>query len=169
MKEYPWQKTLNDGETWYFANQRDPRKYPFGCYTCDDVVLSGRGWFGWCESPHELLTFLREIPPRTYELDDDEEAPEYMEKMDAIIAGFGSSPIELTEDLRERISKMLTNYATLEWWGRFETLLSEQSEFAQGVREAYWESTDEEGRDGQSPIPEAQVEAFIEFLGEYGI
>ncbi len=68
---------------------------------------------------------------------------------------------------------MTDDLATLTWWGRFEALCTDDSDFASGLRESWRDMTDDEETDDSAaadrPISADEMEGFVEFLAEYGV
>ena len=77
------------------------------------------------------------------------------------------------DDIAAELNAVTDDLATLTWWGRFEALCADDSDFASGLRESWREMADDEDMDDSAaadrPISADELEGFVEFLAEYGV
>ena len=76
------------------------------------------------------------------------------------------------DDIAAALNTVTDDLATLTWWGRFEALCADDSDFASGLRESWRDMADDEEADDSAadrPISADEMEGFVEFLAEYGV
>ena len=77
------------------------------------------------------------------------------------------------DDIAAALNAVTDDLAMLTWWGRFEALCADDSDFASGLRESWRDMADDEETDDSAaadrPISADEMEGFVEFLAEYGV
>jgi hypothetical protein len=168
FNEFGFPQVLQD------ASDRDPREFPLGCFVSDVV-----GTFTWFKSADALLDTFVEAEPAVYSGGSEPTLDKLTEGLEAIRRRV-KRPVVLTEKLRQEINAVLGDSADLEWWGKFEDLLTGSGEFESDLRGWFRESQGdavdedededevEEGGDPARPIESFEVEEFIDYLKDYG-
>jgi hypothetical protein len=173
MNKYEWEDKIDASNvhSLEFPQQRDPREFPYGYFGSDDFVLASAGSFMWFESPHEMLTWLKLGEPKLYEVPD-EDLQKIAGPIDDALPNYVAPGSSLDPELIAQIRKGSKGYFCIDWWGKFDELVSGETPFASDVRERFWDlyAEDEElERDVQPPIPPNLIDVFLIFLSEYGV
>ena len=142
------------------ALDRDPRKFPIGIYTGGSFVLDGVRVFSWLKDIDELAFFIREVEPRIYDIESDEELAAYQGQIQPIIERIYREG--LTDSLRQELSDATSSFLAIDWWGTFFDLCNGNEDFAEELRSRLRD--DEDGR----PITEDEMEDFIFLLKDCG-
>ncbi len=149
--------------------ERDPRTAPFGIFMGGSFVLDSVRVFAWFESIAEMQTYLMEIFPRCYDIEDQEDLQAYQERVRLVVESLATS--KLTDSSRAEFNSLVSDFAVADWWGEFKELTDGNSEFANRLRARLFEDESEgEGEDGPSPILSVgQLDDFVEFLKTCGV
>ena len=147
------------------AGDHDPREYPFGYFSRDEL---GVGVFRWFATPEDALRgYATELIQYLY-ADERGEA-----RREELRSEFASALKEGTTlaDLQTRLNELTGNDSALDWYGTFQQLLTSQDEFASDIRERFLYDRDEEGDNEPSApfaIPEDDIDDFVEYVRAYG-
>ena len=97
-----------------------------------------------------------------------------------IIDGFQAAEAD-PEETRAALNAALAGYVQVEWWGTLEELIGGDTAFGRRVRDSWRVNTrpshapgDEDGMDADDeergdPVPTEDVQAFVAYLGWFGI
>lgn len=142
------------------ASAADPRTHPWGFFSSDPWA-GGAGLFLWFASPLNLLAAVREGEAALY-LTDPAEIAQFESKVDAATAALegGAEATTVLAQL-DAICE-----ADVHWVGTVDDLMTSEDLWAFELRIAYRSNGDEDSDDG-SPIPAAERDDFIDFLGEH--
>jgi len=151
------------------AYERLPTEYPWGYFHYMDgppAAGGGAGCFAWFDTRDEMLLFITQhqvwIAPCPQGIDPNEKVGQVEKIIDDLLA----DKIDM-EAARIEINEVLESFSQIEWWGKFEELVSEQGEFAREIREWYRDFSRVEVVDS-SPVTEEE-EQFAYALQAYGI
>lgn len=164
-RAYEWQ-SLDPEEAFASLGDRDPREFPVGMLSQDD--LSGEVIFSylWFESIDEMLRIAAEVFPYV-EANDEDEAADKKRRLAEMIEGEDGP---LSDDLMERMNEVLTGNQVILWWGKFSDLVGGDSEHAQDLRREFRvnETGDDEEDVSDDPLDAEEIEGFVDFLAAYG-
>jgi len=160
-KRFSWQSELLDGEIDAgFAQQREPRRYPFGAFMCDQV-----GMFFWAHSPEERVALLAYAMPLIVFEDPEENLP--------ITTGILALAPQLIAAktlhtaLQQQVNAILSDQC-LEWFGTFDDLAFGSGAYEQAVRISFWESLERDEPKPERAISRRRLTEFGQYLGTYG-
>jgi len=142
------------------ALDRDPRSFPIGIYTGGSFALDSVRVFSWLKDIDELAFFIREVEPRIYDIESDEELAAYQAQVQPLIDRIYREG--LTDSLRQELSDATSSFLAIDWWGTFSDLCNGNEEFAEDLRSRLRD--DENGK----PIKAAEMEDFIFLLKDCG-
>ena len=156
---FAWQE-LEIRDAVQLITERDASEYPFGYY-CTDVEAAA---FCWFETIEELLEFLKTRHADIYIDPDDTENVEMKLELDSILTEMGN---RLNTAFLDLVNSELDTYSEIHWWGNFEDLVGQNSDFCNDLRETFRISMG--GAVGQDePVAEQEMEAFLEFISHPG-
>ena len=111
-------------------HHRDPRTYGRGLYHCDNPETMtfelSFGEFLWFSSRREMATYIREVEPQIYYLQQDE-LDAYRASVERVLARM-SDPDPDWEAMRADINAAQEKFRVV-WWGRFESVCSGSGDF----------------------------------------
>lgn len=142
------------------ALDRDPRQAPWGIFTGGSFAMDSVRVFMWFTTPSELASFLVEHLPAGYNFDEQDWA-EYkaaVAPLAARVAAEGLTPALLAE-LNEAIKASMV----IDWWGHFDELLANESEFARQIAGGFLDEDDE-----TRALSPDEVDDFVEHLKTCG-
>lgn len=160
---YDWFKSDGSHDA-QLPHDRDPRTYPCGVFTTDGSVLSAVGVFLWFESRAEMAAYIRHVEPQIYELDEDERSV-LLVAVEEPLSALQSGTMDL-ETARGAINAAAANHFAIDWAGTFDELCRGDREWARELRQSFREHSDEES--SAEPISADELEAFVEYVSEYG-
>lgn len=132
-----------------------PREAPFGIFTGGSFVLDSCRVFCWFHTAAELADYLTEGTVEIYQLDE-ETAPAYLTKVQPVVTQIRAQG--LTEELRTAFNLLVKDIFVIDWWGNFDELVKNETEFAQGISRGFLD--EEEAR----PIQDEKLDGFIDYL-----
>ena len=152
--EIDWQNMASE------ALDRDPRTFPIGIYTGGSFVLDSVRVFSWVKDIDELAFFIREVEPRIYNIESDDELAAYQAHVQPFIDRIYREG--LTDALRGELSEATSSFLAIDWWGSFSDLCNGNDEFATDLRSRL--RNDDDGK----PIRAEEMEDFVFFLKDCG-
>jgi hypothetical protein len=138
------------------ALDRDPRQAPWGIYTGGSFVLDSSRVFMWFETPQQLASHLVAGLPEGYKLDDQDLA-DYRARVEPLakrLIAEGQSAALLTE-----FNAAVKDVLVIDWWGRFDELTANQSEFACQIAGGFL-GDDSEAR----ALRKDELDDFVDFI-----
>lgn len=149
-------------------SEPDPRHAPFGYFGTDQL---GVGMFRWSANAQEGLARYMHEDLLAGLLDSDD-------RIEAVATLYGTwQPAGVgLSDVVDRLNDVTGDESTIVWCGSFDELRAGAGEFAREVREAWRESRVgcgepvplAEGETIDGPVADGDLDAFVEFLEEYG-
>jgi hypothetical protein len=131
------------------------------------AIGGGMGAFLWFPSFSELYQFLANyfvvLSPGQCDLDHEK----VFNEVARIVKELAEGKIN-KETAIQKINKAAQHFSQIEWIGELDDLIQGDGEFPKKVREYFFESREDEGS-VKEKIGKDHQEAFLEFLGEYGI
>lgn len=143
------------------AMERDPRSAPFGIFTGGSFALDSVRVFCWFDSLDALADYLASSLPLIYDFDD-EYTSEYQERIAPLLSQIRKEGF--SEGLREQFNQYVKDDYVIDWWGVFDELLENETEFARNISSGF---LDEEN--STSPIESEQLDEFVEYLQTCGV
>jgi hypothetical protein len=144
------------------AMERDPREFPFGYLTGGSFVMDSVRVFVWFRTLEDLLTQIRDVEPRVYDLEPGAGLEDYQLRVAPILARVRAEG--LTEPLRDQVNAAVNQAFVVDWWGSYTDLKSGCGKTARAALDDFLG----EEREGQA-LPEEEEEKFIEFLKTWGV
>ncbi len=139
--------------------EREPLSYSWGFFAYDDALGAtggGAGNFSWFDSKEELVRFLQKFPLLAHSLGTDN--AELFEKAQRLLSSATAECFD--QKIVDELNQIISGVEQIQWFGRFDDLLSGESEFAQGLRKFFSSST--------KPLSKNQIPEFAEFLRNWG-
>ncbi len=139
---------------------RDPRQAPWGLFSGGSFTLDSARVFTWFETPADLADFLVEGLPETYRFDTDD-LLSYQAEVTPL-----AKRIEvegMTRELLEALNDAMKKAINVEWWGSFDELLANQSEFARQITRDFLDQSD-----ADRPIDGDESDDFVDYLKTCG-
>lgn len=171
---YEWQNIKLE-EALSLVQSRNPIEFSWGYYSNDTHPQGGVGSFSWFESRDELLDYLVSVDAQIWSYSAqglDEEAYTEMKKAIQKILKEADSNRELTDSLRKRISKHLSEQlmdVEISWWGKFSDLCSGKDAFSREFIDWFFDDYGEYSEDKKPKTVTAEhIPEFIEFCKEFG-
>lgn len=144
------------------AMDRDPRKAPFGFFSGGSFVMDSVRVFSWFESMDELASFLLEVEPRIYDIEEPSELASYQAKVLPLLTRLKANGF--SEELREELNAVVSEFAVIDWWGKFGEITDGKTDFSRNLIENFLDP--EEGQELQ--IAPHQMDDFVEYLKTCG-
>lgn len=161
--------TKRADEAMSIASSRDPQQFTWGVFAWADgppACGGGVGAFLWFAEREELLAFIADLAPAGFMIFDDEaEWLELRERLRRTASSLEAKP----EDAIANLNAELTSLLQIDWVGRLEQLVCGDSPFAIKVRARSrndWEDNPEPMN--SIAISQEELQAFLEYLSEYG-
>ena len=139
------------------AMERDPREAPYGILTGGSFVLDSVRVFMWFETTKELADYLANVLPASFRAEEDYQA-EFSVRVAPLLAGL-EDPANWSA-IAAAYNDEIREYAVIDWLGKFDELVSGDSELAIGLREGFNED------ESASAIGEDELDNFIQLLQE---
>lgn len=139
--------------------EKDPTSYSWGFFAYDDapgVIGGGVGNFSWFDSKDELVSFLAKFPLLAHSSDSSD--TELFVKAKNFLSSV--APENFDQKVVDELNKMISGVEQIQWFGQLDDLLSGETEFAEGLRKFFSQSSD---KLANNRIPE-----FAEFLRGWG-
>jgi len=141
------------------AADRDPRIGSFGCFSGSSFHIDSYRTFEWFETEQALYDHIMFIHPRVYEDIGEGERLMCENKLRDVLEVSNNFSVEKLATVND-ISKA---YCCIEWWGTFEELKKDNSDFAKKIRSMMRDN------ESESPISESEIDEFVEHLEECGL
>ena len=141
--------------------ERDPRSAPFGIFTGGSFVLDSVRVFCWFQSLDLLADYLLTSMPELYDFDEEYKA-EYQQRMAPLVQQMRRDGF--TEALREQLNQTVKDVYIIEWWGLFDELVENETEFARGISSGFLDDNEAE-----RPIQPEELDDFVEHLKTCGV
>jgi hypothetical protein len=138
------------------AMSRDPRQFPWGIFTGSSFVLSSSRVFMWFESKAELASFLANDLSDGYGFDDDYNT-EFKVKVAPLARRVEHDG--LVDALLADINSAIKDDIVIDWWGNFEELKENRTEFARGIANGFIDDGDQ-----CRSIADDELDDFVEYL-----
>ena len=156
-------------EVMSIASSRDPQQFPWGVFAWADgppACGGGVGAFLWFDEQAELLAFLTDLAPAAFmTFDDEAEWLELRERLRRTASSLETKPGGEIADLNAELTSLLQ----IDWIGRLEQLLSGDGLFAIKVRAGFRSDWDDKPEQvNTSAITDEELQAYLEYLSEYG-
>ena len=139
--------------------ERQPVSYSWGFFAYDDApgaIGGGSGNFSWFDSKEELVGFLKKFPLLAHSSDTSD--TELFAKAKTFLASATAENFDQKEV--DKLNKINSGVEQIQWFGQFDDLLSEETEFARGMRTFFSKSSDK--------LSKSQIPEFTEFLRNWG-
>ena len=151
------------------TNARDPRVFAWGLFAYADApggIGGGVGGFQWFGDLPELLSFITDLSAAGYATFDEEADWQEMRGcLRQIAERYERDPDQAIRAFNQELVSLLQ----INWIGQLEDLLSGAGEYPKTVRAHFRDDWDDQPTATSIElIKEAEVEAFISFLGAYG-
>jgi hypothetical protein len=147
------------------SHELDPAADCWGMFAYSDappnVCGSGLGSFQWFSTESDMVAFIRDYMAWWNPAPSSMTAEEIAKQVQAIVAAGSDDLARLRDDL----NYAMRNMWHIEWWGQFKDLCESADEFPAMVRGAFFEDCE---MPEASVIPRDEIEAFKEYLREYG-
>jgi hypothetical protein len=160
-------------QAWSEAYDHDISETSWGFYSYGDAspaIGGGVGCFLWFSSSDLMLDFIESVlpvsPPGPAASDHNKTAKEVTR-----IVSAARDQAALPDETREQLNHTLRRYSQIEWWGTFQTLLSDDELFASKVRQSFREEavqTIDQCEPGQS-TNDNEIDNFKTYLKSYGL
>jgi|GEM_PF-3432513 len=144
------------------AMDRDPRKAPFGFFSGGSFVMDSVRVFSWFESMDGLASFLLEVEPRIYDIEEPSELATYKAKVTPLLTRLKANGF--SEELREEFNEAIRDFAVIDWWGTFGEITDGKTDFSRNYIESFLDP--EEGQ--ELHIAPDQMDDFVEYLKTCG-
>ena len=139
--------------------EKEPTSYSWGFFAYDDApggIGGGAGNFSWFDSKEELVSFLAKFPLLAHSSDtsDTERFVRAKNFLSSVTAeNFDQKAVDELNTINSGVEQ-------IQWIGQLSDLLSGETEFAEGMRKFFSDSSEKLAK---SRIPE-----FAEFLRSWG-
>jgi hypothetical protein len=144
------------------AMDRDPRKAPFGFFSGGSFVLDSARVFSWFENMDELVTFLLEVEPRIYDIEDLSELAAYQAKVSPLLDRLKANGF--SEGLRQEVNAAVSEFTVIDWWGKFSEITDGKTDFSRNLIENFVDP--DEGQELQ--VAPDQMDDFVDYLKTCG-
>lgn len=136
--------------------ERDPRKAPWGIFTGSSFVLASSRVFVWFETLEDLSAYLTNGLFEGYNVDEDdvEELCAQLSPLASRVRSEGLNP-----QLLAAINDVVKAVLSVDWWGNFDELLANGTEFSRRISSGFLDEDD-----FHKPIQEDEMDEFIDYL-----
>lgn len=152
------------------AHVADPRQHRYGMFISEDHQW-GIGMFHWFESETALLHGLTRVMPVAMTTLDAADAEDLVNRLALTADGFPPSD-RLGSACVAQLQVHLRKLACIDWVGSFESLCVSDAEWPVDLRKRFREDAAEVDAaatvTGSTPIGPDELEAFVEYISEYG-
>ncbi|HSQ68503.1 MAG TPA: hypothetical protein VLM41_00345 [Steroidobacteraceae bacterium] len=118
------------------AMDRDPRRFPYGCFTGGSSPLDNARVFVWFATPEELLQHILEVEPRVHGLARGEGLEAFQRRIRPLLRRAAEEG--LSEALRLALDPASDGGFVVDWWGSFDDLKSGRGDFARALLDDFF-------------------------------
>ena len=151
------------------SSRLEPTLYPWGVFSWGDAPPAcggGVGGFQWFASLNDLLAWVTDLSPASYMTFDDEgEWLAYRDDLRETGKSFSNNPQDTLNDLNVKLRGLLQ----IDWIGVWQDLLVSTDPYPQLIRQRFRNDWDSEDPFSTTQIPDDELEAFLDFVREYGV